>query len=138
MSAGSLPVRSRLPPAFTLRRHLLIWKYLETLHICTFCFCGFRTSPTLFSDFLSLVLFISPPTHPPLPTSIPLLPSLSLPVELCPSLNSLAQSQTSQYSGRLYTHIHTCAHTHTHTSQNLLKKQYAIDKITNGKNRMCI
>lgn len=40
--------------------HFLIWKRnFATVHFCAFCFSGFKTSLTLFSDFLSLLSFFS-------------------------------------------------------------------------------
>lgn len=83
---GSLPVSSLVPTAFVLK-HFLIWmRNFQIVHFYAFCFSDFKNlSDTLFL-FPKSGFFLSSPTHPPLLSlpSIPLLPSLSLPVELCP------------------------------------------------------
>ena len=97
--------------------HFLIWKKnFETVHFCTFCFSGFDTSLTLFSDFPQSGFSLSFPTHPPL-LSQPSIPLSSLPFTPCRivSLTELffAQSQTAW--AKPNTQGGSKTHTYTHT-----------------------
>lgn len=77
-----------------------------------------KTSMTLFSDFLSLVSLFPLQHNPPLPTIRFSPPSLSLPVELCPRLNSCSVPDSlgkAQY-------LEALKHTQTHTHSCYLKK----------------
>lgn len=97
--------------------HFLIWKKnFETVHFCTFCFSGFDTSLTLFSDFPQSGFSLSFPTHPPL-LSQPSIPLSSLPFTPCRivSLTELFLAHSRRQPGQSPILREALKHMHSHT-----------------------